>query len=432
MLAAGLGGAVRARLPEAHPLRAPLRGQALDLALRHAQIRAELRALLGVWAEAGIPVLLFKGFALAEFEYASPGERFYGDVDVLLPEDPDTVTRAAHLALARGWRSDGQHADPQSWTHETMHLYSPGGHVRLDVHRWAVAAATAAGVPRLRDLTAGLWARAKQVDWQGVALRRPHPLDAAVLNLVLARSWGGDSGGVKPADYLDLAVLRRNHDLSDDALRQHARRLGGAATWAAFGEVCDPCRGRLDLEMDRTAPLLAAALARDGLSVRRGRWQGRVATLRRVWPQLVPALLDVAAAWWAIRRGGDPRGHLRRWTPYRRPLHRSPLHGLNGERPVCRLPLGELNSRVTAVNWWTRLLYPRQRRLGVCVPRAYATYRNLRRAGHPAVFVSGAGRRGGAFVAHAWVEDDRGSIELYGEPFNRQRFAVVFSFPEVP
>ena len=87
--ASGHSGALYFALPPAHPLRPVLRPFMLDLALRHAQVVAELRPLLAAWAAEGIVPLLFKGFALAQFEYAHPAQRFYGDVDLLLPPNPE-------------------------------------------------------------------------------------------------------------------------------------------------------------------------------------------------------------------------------------------------------------------------------------------------------------------------------------------------------
>ncbi|WP_339096556.1 lasso peptide biosynthesis B2 protein [Deinococcus sp. VB142] len=413
VLAAGAGGAVRARLPEGHPLREPLRKQALDLGVRHSALRAELRPLLAAWAAEGIEVLLFKGFALAEFEYASAGERFHGDVDIVLPEDAALVMRAAHIALALGWRSDGQHADPATWTHECMHLFSPQGQVRIDGHRWLVTPLSGAKTERLRNFTAQVWQRAEHRDWDGIPVRLMQPLDAAVF-VGLGRSWGGDTGGVKPADYLDLQLFIRKYGLDRAALQTRAEALGGGGTWRAFEQVCQPLTQTLQLDMAQTRSLIAAGLAQDGLNARRGLWRSRMMTLKQTWPLLPSALVDVAAAWWAVRRGGDPRRHLRAWTPARAPV---------------RLPLRELNRRLVAVHWWVRLLYPKQFHQGVCLPRAYASYRNLRRAGHPVTFISGAGRQAGQFAAHAWIEDDHGAIELYNEPLNRQRFGVVFSHP---
>lgn len=413
--AAGLGGALRSHLPGGHPLRGELRTDALRFGLRHAQVRAEVRSLLRVWAAEGIPALLFKGFALAEFEYAAPGERLYGDVDALLPADPPTVWRAAHLALAHGWRSDGQHADPATWHHETMHLYSPGGHVRLDVHRYALGLQAGLKPERARDLTARLWARARPLDWDGVPVRLPCARDAAVLSLALGRSWGGDSGGLKPADYLDLQVLAARHGLTPAALAAHARRLGAAHTWAAFLRVCDPWGATLVLDPARTRPVIRSGLRGDGLHARMGRWRERLGHLRRVWPLLPESLLDALAARGATARGRDPRDHLRRWTPPAQPLR--------------RLSLREIQDRIMVVGWWTWVLYPRQRRRGVCVPRAYASYRSLRRGGHPVRFISGVAPGVGGVHGHAWIEDDRGAVEAYGEPGNRRRFRELFSFP---
>lgn len=417
ILEAGLGGAVRARLPENHPLRPALRAQALALAMRHAQMVQELRPLLRAWAAAGIPAMLLKGFALAEFEYQSPGERFHGDIDVLLPDDPHMFFRAAEIALAYGWRSDGQHADPDLWTHEAAHLYGPGGHIRLDVHRLVVASSAGASPSRQAQLTQALWQRAQQRDWQGIAVYLPHPTDAAVIALILGRSWGGDSGGLKPADYLDLELLLSKYGLGLPDLERRAEELGAGHTLRTFLEFCNPERRVLNLDYGQTAPAFAAALRRDGLHPRMARWRLRLQNLRLVWPQLGPALGDVLSAWWALRQSGDPRQHLARWTP----------RGL-----TYRAPLRDQHAVLGAVSLWTRLLYPRQRRLGICVPRAYASYRGLRRLGHPVQFLSGVAKVGGQVTGHAWIEDDRGTIDGYGEPLNRQRFKVMLIYPEGP
>lgn len=413
---AGLAGQVRVRLPEGHPVRELLRPGHLSLGTRHALIRAELRPLLAAWAREGIPALLFKGFALAEFEYATPGERFYGDVDVLIPADPATVSRAVHLALAHGWRSDGQHALPGRWTHETAHLLGPGGQARLDVHRFALGWL---GGPqaRIRALTRALWSGAAEVDWDGVPVSLPDPRDALVLNLALARQWGGDVGALKPADYADAQVLIRRYGWEVRKLETRARELGGPHTWAAFRQVCDPWNGRLVLEGPDLARSLRLAARRDGFHGAWAVWHNRFRVLSRQlpwWPALLP---DLLAARRAVRAGGDPRAHLARWTP----------------ADHCPgVPLDRLADVIAAVAVLTRLLYPRQSRVGTCVPRAYATYRALRRLGHPAVFVSGVARIRGEVQGHAWVEDHHGLIDAYEEPLNRERFPVVFRYPEEP
>lgn len=415
--AAALGGAVRARLEATHTLRAALRTEALNLAARHAGTRDDVRALLVVWAQAGIPVMPFKGFALSEFVYGTTTERFYGDVDLLLPGDEATVTRAAHLAIAHGWRSDGQHANPDLWTHETMHLYSPQGRTRLDVHRWVIADVFLSR-DRTRHLTAGLWSRARPFDWHGIPILRPDPLDEAVLTLGLSRLWGGDLGGLKPADYLDFQAMLWRAGPDQVTFREQllgrASELRGTHSWSAFTALCDPARQHVELDLNTTRPVIRRAIRQDGVRGRQGLTR-RVRRAQQLLPAAPAALLDVLAAMRAVQRGGDPRDHLARWTPH---------------RPPVRADLATLERVVNAVRLTTRLLHPVQSREGVCVPRAYATYRALRRLGHPAVFVSGVSRGQGGITGHAWVEDDRGIMPAYGEDFNRLHFRTLLRSPE--
>src|SRR5215471_7223801 len=82
--AARLGAYAYAVLPSNNPDRARLRGDYITALGRHQRLKAALRPLLYAWRASGIEVLLFKGFQLSEFVYPWPGERFHGDVDVLL------------------------------------------------------------------------------------------------------------------------------------------------------------------------------------------------------------------------------------------------------------------------------------------------------------------------------------------------------------
>lgn len=78
-------------LPADHPLRPSLRPDYLVSLRRHQEIKREIVPLLGAWRAAGLDVLLFKGFQLAEFVYPVPGARFHGDVDVLVRDRKSVV-----------------------------------------------------------------------------------------------------------------------------------------------------------------------------------------------------------------------------------------------------------------------------------------------------------------------------------------------------
>ncbi len=403
-----LEGYLHAHLPPGHPLRTHLRGETLHRAARHQLIARDVRDLLRVWQAEGIPAVLTKGFALAEFEYRSPTERYYGDVDLLLPEDPATVTRAVHLALAHGWRSDGQHARPDAWTHESAHLFSPGGHARLDIHRFVIAW-TAGDQRRTRELTRQVWARSVPQDWQGVTVRRAAPLDQAVVTLMLARTWGGDAGGLKPADYTDLEQLRRRYGLTEEHLIVHARSLGGEHTARAFLQACSPWRGVFQLDGPGLARGLHQGAVLDGMLTPLDVWRARLRDLPRrlrlmprVWPQVQVGLRAARQA------PGSP-------VPVPSPPSRArPSH-------AGRLDL------VSAGQWLTRLRHPGVPRGALGRERAHVTFQILRAAGEAVELVLGCHPLTGE--ERFWIEDDHGVPDWYGDPRVRQTHPEVQRWP---
>ena len=406
--ALNLEGYLHAHLPPGHPLRTHLRGETLQRSVRHQLIARELRDLLRVWHAEGIPAVLTKGFALAEFEYRSPTERYYGDVDLLLPEDPATVARAVHLALAHGWRSDGQHAHPDAWTHESAHLWSPGGHARLDVHRFVIAW-TAGDQRRTRELTRQVWNRSVPQDWQGVTVRRAAPLDQAVVTLMLARTWGGDAGGLKPADYTDLDQLRRRYGLTEENLIVHARSLGGEHTARAFLAACSPWRSVFRLDDPGLARGLHQGAVQDGMLTTLDAWRSRLRDLPRrlrlmprVWPQ-------VRAGLQAARQApGTP-------VPVPRPSR------------SARLSHAERLDLVSAGQWLMRLSHPGVAREALGRERAHVSFQILRAAGEAVELVWGCHPVTGEL--QVWIEDDRGVPDWYGDPRVRQTHPEMQRWP---
>ena len=409
---ARLRGALRARLPEDHPARAALAADAEVLAARHARSRLVLRPLLRAWGQAEIPVLLFGGFALSEFEYRTTSERFYGEVDVLLPSDPETVRLAVDLARTLGWQSN-RLEDTRGLPgrqHRSTQLSAPDHSLRLNVARWIVPTSMISPA-RAAQVTAGLWHRARQTDWDGLDILRPDPHDEILLALVARRAWSSERSGLTGLDYLDLGQLLPR--ATPVHLQDRARELGLPHTWDAFGQLCDPTRDHLILDPGHTGPALKAAMQADGVRPSPHVWQ-RLRRLAFLLPGVPAALLDVAWAARAVRQGGDPRRHLDRCP------------GPATPRPVTP---DVLERTLTVTAHVTRLTHPRQQRAGICVPRAYASYRALRRAGHPVQFLSGVTRAGGALLSHAWVEDHLGALDAYHEPQNRDVFQVLLAHP---
>lgn len=217
--------------------------------------------------------------------------------------------------------------------------------------------------------------------WQGLEVWLADPADMLVLQLSQARQWGSDQGHLKPADYFDAQVLLERYALPDDLLIERARELGGAATWRAFQRVCWPPAGRLEPDAGCVQAEFQRAVREDGgPTLRRSIWQRRLQALPHRLPYMLRTAPDVAAAWNAVRWGGDPRRSLERW--------------LAAAPPPKGLGRAEMSEILQSIHWWNRLLYPRQIRRGVCVPRAYASFRALRRYGYAATLYSGVRREG--------------------------------------
>ena len=394
-----------------HPERAALRGDFLASLARHQRIKAELLPLLRAWNEAGVEVLLFKGFHLSEFVYPAPGARFHGDVDVVVR--PERVELARRVARDAGWSEQNDTgAIGKSYFHNVCGLHVPGGATYVDLHRWAIHCELPwTGVPR--RITEAVWSASRERVWEGVPVREPDDVDALLVGLILQRAWGGDRWGLKPHDAIDFRLLALR--VPRERLEARARELGATATLRRFLARCDPPAGRL-----RLAPEGRAA-----------RWASDLAALPERGP-LGP-----------LEIGARALVDVRRWTPAalrgaagllraRRALRRHPdLPGLLASLTPARA-LDEPDSTrryhlARAAVHLSRLLPANPR--GDCLVRSLTIYSELRRQGWPVSFVSGVRRDGGAVVGHAWVELDGRVIPELGEPENRNLYHVNFVYP---
>ncbi|WP_027481677.1 lasso peptide biosynthesis B2 protein [Deinococcus pimensis] len=395
---ARLGAYVYARLPAGTEGRDVFRRDYLSGLAQHHARRAELVELLRVWHASGIEVLLFKGFALAEWVYRDPGQRPSQDVDVLVR--PGDERRALSLAREAGWRVgwDVEHSvEPHK--HEVFKLLSPKGYVAIDAHRRVLHSHTRFHRQQAR-ITGRVWEASVPVDWQGARVRLPSPEDTVVVGLALQRGWG-DHWRVRPHDYADFEAVIARYGVTSEALDARARELGVARSWRLFRDRCDPFWKNLSL----AAPTF--------LGLQALRW--RVLPERPVfWERPLAEGLKRATATVDVLR--ELPGVLRVNHLLKEPL-----------------PLDELMTRVDALcprrgkgggstGYVVRgvhhsLKFLRIRQGGDCLPRALAIYAALRRRGDSPTFCSGVRIEDGQVESHAWIElDGKPVVDWYELP----------------
>lgn len=198
---------------------AALRQAYYDTAARNIRRFDELGKLLAAMHDAGIPVVVLKGAALAEFVYGDIALRPMFDTDVLVR--PEDIAGAFRVLRAAGYAPEGPFdmAAEQTLNHAVPFLTPTG--FRLDLH-WTIL------TPRHRRGIDGqglsaLWARAQPVSFGGVPAWALCPTDL-LLHLCLHVSVGHwfDKGLLA---YVDIAEVTR---------RERVDAAGAQVDWAAF------------------------------------------------------------------------------------------------------------------------------------------------------------------------------------------------------
>ena len=242
----GLQALAYARVPNTHPEHGRWREAYLRQIATHLAIRAALAPLVRTWREHGIEVLLFKGFYLAEFVYENPAERFYKDVDVLVPQAD--AARAISLAAGCGWTVRASRASVNSSNlHSHMEAILVRANVVVDLHRFVVHQDASPDDRQARRYTAAAWAASREVHWEGTNVRVLDPRDSALMGMITSRAWSHDGWRLKAPDYRDLEVLAERDGLTRDALSDRAAELGCPLTLRLVLDRCDPWRRRLDM-----------------------------------------------------------------------------------------------------------------------------------------------------------------------------------------
>jgi len=354
----------------------------------HLKHKLAFLPLARAWRDAGVDVIVFKGFYLAEFVYEQPAQRHYNDIDVIVR--PELGERAVAIAREHGWTLAWSRRDSLYATSHEEAILTKAGTV-IEVHRFIIDCQSARDALQ-RRYTEAAWARSSEVAWEGTAFRVLAPCDSALMGLVLARAWsGGDDWHLKPADYPDLQAASARLGLTKDELERRAAELGCSATLGLVLQRCDPWRGRLRLQpptaRERRRWYLAVMPERGHLGVERG-----VATLRRLPGIAVDTILQMPRLLRterALRRGAS------------RPESRAPSARTAAPRrgaPALR----SMERNVRGIKWAARLLH-----LGrdPCRLRSYALFDALRSMRFPVRLKEGRSPDDGG-VLHAWIEVD--------------------------
>ncbi|PYE53672.1 transglutaminase superfamily protein [Deinococcus yavapaiensis KR-236] len=397
------------------PDRSQLRFAYRLAAARHEVTKAELIPLLRAWRDASIDVLLIKGFALAEFEYAASGARHYGDIDIVIHDENTAV--AERLARRLGWRVDWRRPPGAWFDHEVLRLVSPSGVAHVEVQRHPTQR-TLLGQSRQRRVQRLSWQAARRVTWEGMDVHLLSPVDAVLVPLVLGRAWYCDPSErwvFKPQDYTDMQQLIERHGVTLEAVTARAEQFGARRTLLQVLKILDPWRRHVRLER-LTAPERAAFDA----SIREERGDVELDwRMVRAW-DLSTLVLTKFPLYLA-----DMTRELPHYLAVRAMLRpESNVHALFEK--LDELPFGSSPTidvqRVARGVKWTMWLYGK--REDVCLPRSLTLYVALRRYGYRPVFVSGVRRVGGAVVGHAWIELDGKPLRYFDAEFVRRRYTV--------
>lgn len=374
------------RLPADDPARAEHRGAFTRATARHLAHKLAFVTLARAWREAGIEVLVFKGFYLAEFVYEHPAMRPYGDVDVLIR--PEAWPRAEAVASALGWTVVWRRRDSlYRWSHEEAILTL--GTTVVEVHRLIVDC-NGPDDARQRSITQAAWAASNEVAWEDTAFRALAPVDSVLMGLVLARAWsGGDDWHLKPSDYLDLQMLGSAFGVALADVRTRAAQLGCSRSLSLILQRCDPWRTVLDLEpptgLRRWRWYAQVAPERGHLGIERA--LGKVRRLPGTFVDVLRHLPRLVRAEFALRRGEVP----------------TPTSG--ADQALSRRPRGTALAAkeriVRGVKWGARLVAAGR---DPCRLRSRALFEALRATPYSVRLFEGRAANGGPL--HAWVEVD--------------------------
>jgi hypothetical protein len=207
----------------------PLRESFLMNSLRNGVLYRDLRAVLEVFQQQSIPVIVLKGAHLAQLVYKSIGSRQMADTDLLVR--PDDLRRAAEALLAGGYACELEPGTIEAWriqhpgSHHLPYFTNPP-HPRIELH-WTI------GAPPSSREAPDVWAEAGSAHIAGVITQVLSPEDLLIhLCLHSRRHWF--SQGLRPVCDLSAAVRHYQGDLNWSKVVAKARAWR-AERWVHLG-----------------------------------------------------------------------------------------------------------------------------------------------------------------------------------------------------
>lgn len=347
-------------------------------------VAGAMARLLRRWSEAGIDVLVFKGFAMAQLVYPHPAMRVHGDVDILI--DRKNLARLIAVALDEFPSVRTRLIPVIEGTKSPATLVFDEQRLQVDVHvEVGDQRFTGVNVP---TLTQAAWRSAMTVKVCGENAFSFCSADSALFGLAVNRGWSLDQWGPRPSDLIDLRYLVSRHGLTEARIVHRAAELGLADAWGAYATHCSPFVPSLKLRggvLHRTKPELTylphdipprarykvAYFLRQGVAL----WDCLI-----VLPHLVMTVIILA-------QSGPPARvtNLRQWMP--RPI-RSPDRYARGVRIVCRTLKRVLDHHPA----------------GFCAIQSATLFRALATRGYDVQWIVGFRLEEEKVVGHAWTE----------------------------
>ena len=208
-----------------------LRAKYVEGAFQNAVLLRQTSRLIAQLDKAGIPVMLLKGVHLCRFVYSEPGLRSMSDVDLMVPRERLADAEQVCLQLGYGPVPRPSVEETCARSNHLAKLFKRGAPV-LELH-WTIELPTS---PFRIDL-AGLWARSRAAELEGVPVRLLAPEDL-VLHLSLHGSYHHvfDWWALKGLVDLDAVLVRYGAELDWAALAERAN------AWGASGFVYSTLR----------------------------------------------------------------------------------------------------------------------------------------------------------------------------------------------